>query len=305
MAPSSRPAALLTVVLAVLGMTAQDLAGQPASPAFRHPSSIDPDLPMKLAPDQPRTEDGFRMEGPAEVELLFGDSDTYRTQIDRFHTLHDRMDGLRQLFSRHVASTLGALPQDGRYCPDTVAVSYYRAWLAGHSYEDLGVALENAYQAVQRLDELGESVGLPPGYRWKVERAHEVYRTTLVDYGEMRALMDRHLEPELRFRRCRPEALLREGAQQAPGGLATNAPPASAAVTFFIDNRECAGTFHLIADDELMGNVIPHQKVAFQTTAGRHTLCLIEPSSDLACGDPGTVRMAHIYNGWSMTTHCR
>lgn len=303
MALSSQPVALFAVALVALGMVVRDAAGQPVR--SRQPAPSDPDLPRKLAPDQTRIEHGFRMEGAAEVELLFGDSDIFRAQIDRFHTLHDRMDTLRRTFSRHAAETLGALPRDDRYCPDTVAVSYYRAWLAGHGYEDMGREFEAVYRAVQRLDDLGESIGLPPGYRWKVERAHEAYRTTLVDHGEMRAIMDRHLAPELRFRRCRPEVLLREGAQQAPGGLATNAPPASAAVTFFIDNRECAGVFHLIFDDALLGNVIPHQKVAFQTTAGRHTLCLIEPSSDLTCGDPGTVRMAHVYNGWSMTTHCR
>lgn len=255
-------------------------------------------IPADPAAETPAAET-LALDPPAD------DHDSVPLQLDRFDALHARMDGLRQTFSRHLATALHTLPRDDRYCPDDVAVPYYKAWLAGRGYETLGLELEALHQTIQRQSEPGARGALSPDQRWKVEQARLAYHSALVDYGEMRAAMAQHLEPEMRFRRCRPDALLRQGARQVPAGLSASAPPAHMAATFFIDNRACGDSFDLIVDGALLGKVSAHRKVALQTTAGRHRLCLIEASSALACGAPGTVRMAHVYDGWTITTHCR
>lgn len=303
MPPSHRHAALFVIppLMCVALFMGERSWGQARTPR----SQVDTQIPVQLLPKHAHTDSIAGSERSPDVQLRFENIDSLPIQIDRFDVLHARMDELRRTFSHHVATALHILPFGDRYCPDGVAVPYYKAWLAGRSYETLGAELEALHQAIQRLNGPGESIEMSPDQRQTLEQMRMAYRSTLVDYGEMRAAMAQHLEPEMRFRRCRPDALLRQGARQVPAGLSASAPPAHMAATFFIDNRACGDSFDLIVDGALLGKVDAHQNVALQTTAGRHRLCLIEQSSDLDCGAPGTVRMAHIYDGWSITTHCR
>ncbi|WP_428268850.1 hypothetical protein [Haliangium sp.] len=276
-----------------------------AAPAAASAVAIDVSRPLRLEPLHRSEHAGFRMEGAAELALSVGDSATLRTHVDRFYALHDRLDEIRREVSRHAAAVLSTLPENGRYCPEEVAVPYFRASQAGQSYETLGGQLEHSYRILRALDELGESAGLTPDYRWKIERAHELYQAVLVDYAEMRVMMGSALQSELRFRRCSVPALLRQGAAQAPGEIAVTAPLAAARVTFFVDNRSCPARFQLYLDGAPVGAVEGRDKAAFQADAGRHELCLLAPGNEVRCGEPGTVRVAYVYESWSMTTHCR
>lgn len=323
MPPSHRHAALLAIasLICVAMCVAQTMAARSLGQTRTLRNRVEPPapaLPATLTAEHAHTGSSGRSAdtaaadtpaveptGEPAVDLIVDDSDSVPLQLDRFDALHVRMDGLRRTFSRHLATALHTLPRDGRYCPDDVAVPYYQAWLAGRGYETLGMELEALHQAIQRRGEPAARSELSPDQRWKIEQARLAYHGTLVDYGEMRAAMAQHLEPEMRFRRCRPNALLRQGARQVPAGLSASAPPAHMAATFFIDNRACGRSFDLIVDGALLGKVSAHRKVALQTTAGRHRMCLMEASSALACGAPGTVRMAHVYDGWTITTHCR
>ncbi|MEM9493169.1 MAG: hypothetical protein AAGC55_28730, partial [Myxococcota bacterium] len=68
----------------------------------------------------------------------------------------------------------------------------------------------------------------------------------------------------------------------------------------------CDQEFDLLVDDERAGRVPAGQEVAFQTRAGRRSLCL-RPADDEAapaCGQPGTIRTAYIHDGWALVTHC-
>lgn len=292
---------MLAVVMAAPG-TSDLAAGDGGQASGRE---LDDARVLRVGPAERASMSGFVLEGPIELEIGFGDAITLRARVDRFYALRERMDGLRRTVSRHAAGILGALPESGRYCPADVAVPYYRMQRAGALYEELGAELEASYHVIRELDELGESDGLTPDYRWKIEQARAAYEEILVDAAEMRTAIGSHLQRELRFRRCQISALLRQGAAQAPGEIAVTAPLAALRATFFVDNRACAGGFQLYLDDVLLGTARAGEKVAFQAEAGSHHLCLIDPRTGASCGEPGTVRVAHVYEGWSMTTHCR
>lgn len=76
-------------------------------------------------------------------------------------------------------------------------------------------------------------------------------------------------------------------------------------VTFFIDNGNCDGPMTIHVDGALLGEVSAGAKAAFQSLSGRHTLCLIPEGSQARCGDTGSIRSAYVYDGWSVTMHCR
>lgn len=300
-------ARLLWLAVLTLAMMLAPRARDIAAGAGDEASAQGPDAAriLRVAPPERASMSGFLLEGPIELEFGFGDAITLGAHVDRFYALRERMNGLRRAVSRHAATVLGALPASGRYCPADVAVPYYRLQRAGELYEELGAELEASYRVVRELEELGESDGLTPDYRWKLEQAHAAYEEILVDAAEMRAAIGSHLQRELRFRRCQLAALLRQGAAQAPGEISVTAPLAALRATFFVDNRGCTGSFQLYLDDVLLGTVPAGEKVAFQAEAGSHHLCLIDPRAEASCGEPGTVRVAHVYEGWSMTTHCR
>jgi hypothetical protein len=284
---------------------------------------------VKARPATQEVVSGFRMEGAAQVEVVFGDAQSYRRHVDRFYELSASMDERRGAFGRHVKAALGVLSERRRGpCPaEALAVHYYRAHTAGERYKELGAALEGEYQAITRLDGLGESAGLTPDYRWKVNRVERIYRAALVDYREMRASMTEQLGGELRHRRCRTDALLSRGERDARHAALADAPDAPAVppvtrpvsrrpgparpapivaspVTFFVDNRGCTADLAVYVDGAAAGSVKAGAKAAFQSTAGRHSLCLLADGSGQSCGQKGTVRSAYIHDGWSVTMHC-
>jgi len=261
---------------------------------------------------------GFRMEGDPAIETVFGDTQRYKAIVDRFFELHDTMRDVRADFSRYVRAAQTTLAANKRRCPtDAVAPLYAQAHADGRRYRALGAELESHYHSIRELDDLGETAGLTPDYRWRVNRVRRLYRAALVDYREMRAVFDEQLADDLDFHRCNREHLLAVGAESAAPAApsateeATHDPAddaigaAVAAATFFIDNTSCVAPLHVYVDGALLGDVAGKAKAAFQAQPGSHSLCLIPSNSERQCGDPGTVRSASLHDGWSMTLRCQ
>jgi len=267
---------------------------------------------------------GFRMEGAPEVEVVFGDTKSYRARIDRFFELDEGMRTQRQEFSRRVQASLGVLVKTKRGCPtDGVAGHYYQAHKAAEEYRRLGIHFEIPYSAIRALHRYGESQGLTPDYRWKVNKVSKTYRSALTDYREIQVALVDQLDKELRYRGCRLATLLNKGQKTSSPSVAYAAPvppprrswrnrnkkpkpviPAST-VTFFLDNRSCAEGLNVYVDGALLGAVPAKKRVAFQTLAGNHSLCLIRKNDARQCGQSGTVRTAYIHDSWAMTLKCR
>jgi hypothetical protein len=296
---------------------AADDAADKANRTLRKASKVElPPLPRA-------TMSGFRMEGDPEVEVVFGDTDHYRQRIDNFFTMDQAMDTTRANFTRYVQGALTMLGQKKRGCPaDKVAPFYSRAHDAAESFRRLGVTLETEYTAIRALNRYGETDGLTPSYRWKVNKVRGIYRRSLVDYREIRVALVGQLQPELKHRGCKLPSLRARGqgaslpALPASGINASQkvrrrkqdkAPkivPAST-VTFFVDNRKCKKSVTVFTDGASLGKVAAGEKSAFQTLAGNHVICLIPEDSRKTCGQAGTVRTAYIHDAWSMTLHCQ
>jgi hypothetical protein len=273
------------------------------------------------------------MEGEPALETVFGDTSAFRRHIDRFYAHHGEMRTHQAAFSASVRAAMTALVATKRGgCPAAiVAPLYAQAHAEGQRYRQVGVAFEARHTAIRLLNRLGETAGLTPDYRWKVLRAASLYRAALVDYREMRAVFDDQLGRELGHRGCDRDVLLATGQTMladAAKGAATPTPPAGAdtqagaapsatpapgataepphllAATFFIDNRSCEREVAVFVDGAALGQVAAGARVAFQIRPGRHALCLIAAGQTAACGDPGTVRSAHVYDGWSVDLVC-
>lgn len=271
-------------------------------------------------PQQPNIEAGFHMEGAAEIELVFGDIEAFEARIDRFYELERHMASSRRSFTRHVHTAIDALSAKRWGCPtDAIALPYYDAHSAAAAHRAIGKELEVEYFAIRKLDRLGETAGLTPGYRVRVNKARTTYRAALVDFQEMRVELDSQLGYAARLRGCNLKTLLENGADGVkPAAPASKAKPAKARagavppappivakpVTFFVDNTSCGTSLTVYIDGVSMGDVTPRAKAAFQTLAGRRALCLIPSSSSIECGEVGTLRSAYIHDGWSISTHC-
>ena len=255
------------------------------------------------------------MEGPAEIEVVFGDTNHYRAEIDSFYTLLDEMGTVRASFTRYVqAALITASTHPGRCPRETLAPLYYRARLDGDRYRGLGRKFELKYAVVSRLHSVGETIGLTPDYRWKVNRVRGLYQAALVDYKEMRIAFFDQLASELRARGCNTEKLFAAGKDLPVPEIAalTSKPrptkpnwrakkpraivPASTA-TFFVDNSACDKPQDVYVDGILLGEVPANTRAAFQALAGRHSFCILEEGSGAECGAAGTVRTAHIHDG--------
>jgi hypothetical protein len=280
---------------------------------------------------------GFRMEGDPKIETVFGDAEQFRKYIDRFFTVQDEMKQTREDFSRNVHAVLASLagnqpiPGAGRgprVCPtDAVALTYARAFRLGQTYHRHGKELEANVVSIKDLDSLGETSGLTPDYRWKVAKALKLYPEILKDFREMRASFQTQLAGEVRYHGCDAQDLIAKGEELEKAGppptgptarpgtpLTTNklkkdseklAPPVSASTaTFFIDNASCGTSLRVFVDGALVGEVASSAKAAFQTSVGRHDLCLIQSTSRQLCGEPGTVRRTYVHDGWSITLRC-
>jgi hypothetical protein len=262
---------------------------------------------------------GFRMGGAPQLEFVFGDIDIFKRQLDAFEALHQQMTARRIAFANatHAAQQVLAAGK-GRTCPaQEVAQSYATASEAGLAFRQLGEAFETSYFNIHQLDQLGESAGLTPDYRWQVKKSGAQYRQALTDLKEMRTVFQNELEAGLRARGCQAQELLAlaeslKTSAPAVVSIAKNDEPAPAVdpirastATFFVDNATCSDALEVHVDGTLLGKVAPGKKTAFQSLMGRHSLCLLGETGKLTCGDTGTQRSAFVYDGFSVSRHCQ
>jgi hypothetical protein len=316
--------------LCVSTMTSMVLAPSigPADAVVAAPPEI-PD--QALSPDVPPSFlSGFRVEGAPELEVVFGDSESYKQHVDRFFQIDEAMDRTRSSFQKNVQGALAGLggKSQGKKCPlDQVARSYYGARRDGESYRALGAELEGEHGVISQLDDMGETAALTPDYRWKVKQVGGKYRRALVDLREMRIAFLVQLGSELKHRGCKGADLVKRAGELVASGAPSEPPPEEVAVavpvpprvkpgeqpkpvvpattvTFYVDNRACPGAEQVFLDGALLGEVPAKSKSAFQALAGHHALCLIGASSNARCGDPGTLRNAFLHDGWSIGLHC-
>jgi hypothetical protein len=285
----------------------------------------------------------FRTEVAPRVDPVFGDIASLRQSVDRFLALQGEMDQVRNEFSTAVQGTLFQLAPSGpraHGCPAGAGARYARALSAGGRYLALGRQLEARFREIRRSDELGESSGLTPDYRVKIKRARDLYNDLLRDYREMRVAFYDQLGAEMRHAGCElPTAAprpakpgdaqapdpsdpaawaLEEAAPEAPIALASRdtpsgpraskpllAPSGSAtAIWITVDNSHCAQRSQLAIDGAVLGAVSGHKKLTIRTRAGPHDVCVLPASDKRACGDPGTLRHAYLYDGWTLAVRC-
>jgi hypothetical protein len=321
-----RSASTTTIALALA------LAGSLASPG---PASGKAGAPAAgattIAPRGPTEEPGgFRMSSDPKVITVFGDTAQFREYVDRFYVLHGQMQTARETFSRDVQLVVATLAAHAEVakgkarCPvDAIALAYARAFHNGQTYHMLGKELEAQHTSIEELDDLGETAGLTPDYRWRVTRALKLYPQVLRDFREMKVAFQEQLAAELQFAGCDAGQLVAKGDElqksgAAPETVAMPAPPpaklnprdkvvapvSATTVTFFVDNATCEGAMRVYVDGLLVGEVGGRAKAAFRAASGRHDMCLVQSSKPLQCGDPGTLRKAYIHDGWSVMLRC-
>jgi hypothetical protein len=280
--------------------------------------------PARGGPDAGNDTSGFRLESDPRIETVFGDAGQYRLYIDHFFSIYAEMQKTRDDFSRNVQAVLAVLSASPKRCPvDSVAVPYTRAFNLGQTYHRLGKDLEARHTSIKELDDLGETAGLTPDYRWKVAQAIQIYPGVLKEFREMKVAFQEQLASEIRYAGCDAQVLIARGeelekagapptaqpttgpAQPARKGKIEVAPPVSpSTATFFVDNGSCAGGLKVFVDGAPVGEVGGKAKAAFRTQIGHHELCLIPASSKKRCGDQGTVRRIYIHDGWSISMRC-
>jgi hypothetical protein len=322
---------LPAIVVASLGLFAADLAAagpgkKPSVVAARSKAQQPAQDIASFSAEMPsKTVAGFRMEGAPEVEVVFGDIDHYKGHIDRFYKLSEEMASARQEFAAATHRAQKILAQLAGCPQDMVAADYYRASENGIAYRRLGARFEGVYQAIKTLHELGETSGLTPDYRWKVNKAKRMYQLALTDLREMRAAFSVQLEAELKVHGCELDTLLALGKEDASEKPPMdhhpvlvqpkprrrrwrNEPPKeivpASTATFFVNNKSCKDRLRVEVDSTLLGEVAPGTRAAFQSLAGRHQICLLGASDVKRCGQTGTTRTAFVYDGWSITRNC-
>ena len=268
---------------------------------------------------------GFRMEGDAELEIVFGDIDRYKRHVDHFFEIHDNMTASRKLYSKHAKALVSMLAKHprGKKCPvEKLGPHYFVAHDKGEAFRALGSGLEREYSAIRRLNRYGDTDALTPDYRWRVNRTRALYSRSLTDYKEMRYSFLDQVGAEVVARGCSKTKLLKFGRENPAAVPAEVTAPFRAPnrrrrasdkinetsvipATFFVDNKQCAKSMQVFVDGQLVGEVNSKSRTAFQTTTGRHTLCLIETGSVKQCGEPGTLRSAYFHEGWSVALHCK
>jgi hypothetical protein len=291
----------------------------------------DAQAPPKNTP--PPQAPGFHLEGQPQLEIPFGDADAYRRTVDKFLALHDRMQELRDDFSRAAqevltrASTLEA-QKKVKSCPEgEVAAPYARAFALGQQYLRSGRELERSFSQVRDLDQLGETAALTPDYRFKVRRVLELYKQLVADYREMKVSFHDQLAQEVRFLGCDPDRLVARAEQAgmqtaaADGATMAGADPAreptagkaakpldeprvAQSVTFFVDNLRCREGARVYLDQVPLGEVSSASRAGFRGKAGPHDLCVLAASDKRACGAAGTVRRAYLHEGFTLALRC-
>ena len=76
------------------------------------------------------------------------------------------------------------------------------------------------------------------------------------------------------------------------------------AIWIKIDNTRCAQASTLTLDGVAIGEIAGHKNVPVRTRAGPHELCLLPATDKRACGTPGTIRRAYLYDGWTLAVRC-
>lgn len=287
-------------------------------------------------PSQPQSAPiagGFRMEGDAKIETVFGDSAQFKRTVDHFFRVYPDMQKVHEDFAHNVQSVIASLTADlpaqgaAKKCPtDAVALAYERAFKQGRAFQKLGKELEAQYVSIKELNSLGETRGLTPDYRWKVARSLKLYDGILTDFREMQVEFQEQLSSELAFHACDPQALVARGEEiektgppppapaaaekpakrgkKADARKAEATPIAASTITFFVDNSSCPTAVRVVLDGAQLGEVGSAAKAAFRALVGPHDLCLIPQTSTQACGDPGTLRKMYIHDGWSIALRC-
>ncbi len=278
----------------------------------------------------------FRTGVAPRVDPVFGDVNALRAAVDRFLVLQSQMEQIRGEFSTAVHTTLSQLtPPTGKpaeKCPGAALSHYGKALVAGGKFLALGRQLEDRFRDIRRSDDLGESAGLTPDYRVKIKRARDLYLELLRDYREMRVAFYDQLGAEMHHARCQlPTPPTRPGQNAAPLAPDPNDPAAweiepaleeppvttettqsktpnanavAPAVWITIDNSRCSEQSQLSIDGTPLGAVAGHKKVTVRTKVGPHELCVLPSSDKRACGTPGTVRRAYLYEGWTLVVRC-
>ncbi len=284
----------------------------------------------------------FRTQAQPRVDPVFGDVAALRGAVDRFLTIEEAMAVARDQFSHAVHGTLTRLGSLGPVdhtvttCPAAALGEYARAVAAAGRYLGQGRELEARFRDIRRGDDLGDTAGMTPDYRIKVKRARDLYAAVLRDFREMRVAFHDQLGAELKHAKCKP-ADLRDAAA-APAAHATRAADPSdpaawelddpdrtpadpadtrgkprrdpagggggPAIWIEIDNSRCAQPSRLAIDGQGFGPVAARKKVSVRTHAGPREVCVLPASDDRACGAPGTLRRAYLYEGWSLSVRC-
>jgi hypothetical protein len=228
------------------------------------PAPAPPPAPPPPAASAPASASGaipFRTESSPRVDAVFGDIAAFRVSIDRFLSLQGEMDRIHDDFATAVHETLVALagpsgpfpasattasanPNTTRVCPAGTAAPYMRALSSGGRYLALGQQLQATYREIRRGDDLGDTMGLTPDYRWKVKKAKDLHQQLLSDYREMHVAFYDQLGAEMRHAGCPvgPRAVAATddagaAAKPSDGAAAPAEAPAQAAAATPADGR--------------------------------------------------------------------
>lgn len=243
---------------------------------------------------------GFRMEGPPEVDIVFGDTQRFAERLESFDNLEKSMKATRAQFGSEVQAAIYTLSTE-KGCPSAkMREQYEGAKSAAFAFRDQGLKFEREYQAILKLDSLGESRGLTPDYRARVRQAPRRYKRALNDLREMRTALIDQLGAEIKTRRCFSKT--RKVRTKKP---VVTAPPLTSetVVTFFVDNSACNRDQRVFIDGSFSGLAKAEKQTFFEVATGEHKLCLLG-DEETKCGDPGTTRTAHLHDGWTLALHC-
>lgn len=285
------------------------------------------------SPSPPDT--GALPEPNPKFDEVFGDAADYRRLVDEFVAVTAAMQSTRDAFSRAIQDALLQLRAAGaRRCPDGAVETFAGALALGQRYLREGRALARATERIRQLDRLGETAGLTPDYRAKVERAVIQYGALVTGYREMKVAAHDQLGAELQHAGCDMSQLAKAGGRvddwpsappstlQAPAvevPLQTPPTPRRVAkadpldvapqsrgegILIHVDNTRCQSGTRVVLDGSPLGEVPAATRGAFETTPGPHELCLLTERAK-KCGEAGTIRRSYLHDGWTIELRCQ
>ena len=282
----------------------------------------------------------FRTRIAPRIDPVFGDVASLRRSVDRYIVLAAEMRELEDRFSNAVHDTLAELATTGSHpgpatavatakrmavCAPAVVAPYQRARSAGARYVVLGQELELRMREIRAAESDGDTVGLTPDYRRKVERARQDHAQLRRSLHEMLVAFHDQLEKEMRHTGCSPASITpaqvalvetkspaeepsREALPDHGDGRAAQASPDAAVAPVAwveIDSSLCQATSRLVVDGETLGQVEGGRRSLVRLTDGPHDICVLPTSDARHCGDKGTVRHAYVHDGWVLQVRCR